>query len=64
LPRRRVKQSTPQLARGGEASEVDDGLIRIIGVKSTLEQLVAGRAIASSGVRSFACRWRAISLEN
>jgi DNA invertase Pin-like site-specific DNA recombinase len=39
--------------------EVDDGLIRIVGDKSTLEQAVAGRVMASGGVRRRVPKWRA-----
>ena len=39
--------------------EVDDGVIRIIGDKATLEQAVAGRVMASGGVRRRVPRWRA-----
>jgi site-specific DNA recombinase len=39
--------------------EVDDGLIRIIGDKATLEQAVAGRVMASGGVRRRVQNWRA-----
>ena len=38
--------------------EVDDGVIRILGSKATLEQAIAGRAVASVGVRSFERKWR------
>ena len=39
--------------------EVDDGLIRIVGDKATLEQAVAGRVMASGGVRRRVPKWRA-----
>jgi len=38
---------------------VDDGLIRIVGDKATLEQAVAGRVMASGGVRRRVPNWRA-----
>ncbi len=38
--------------------EVDDHVIRIIGDKSTLEQAIAGREIASAGVRRCEPKWR------
>ena len=38
--------------------EVDDGVIRILGSKATLEQAIAGRAATSVGVRSFERKWR------
>lgn len=37
--------------------EVDDGVIRIVGDKTTLEQAVGGKGFAASGVRSFARKW-------
>jgi site-specific DNA recombinase len=40
--------------------EVDDGVVRIIGDKSTLEQAIAGRVMASGGVRRCVPKWRAI----
>ena len=39
--------------------EVDDGVIRIVGDKATPEQAVAGRAMASGGVRRRVPKWRA-----
>ncbi len=38
--------------------EVDDGVVRIIGDKSTLEQVIAGKAVASGGVRRCVPKWR------
>ena len=42
-----------------ERIEVDDGVIRIIGDKSTLEQAVDGKPEASGGVRRSVPRWHA-----
>ncbi len=42
-----------------ERIEVDDGGIRIIGDKSTLEQAVDGKLEASGGVRRSVPRWHA-----
>jgi site-specific DNA recombinase len=39
--------------------DVDDHAVRIIGDKSTLEQAVAGRIVASGGVRRCVPKWRA-----
>ncbi len=39
--------------------EVDDGVVRIIGDKSTLEQAIAGKAVAAGGVRRCVPKWRA-----
>ncbi len=39
--------------------EVDDDVIRIIGNKATLEQIIAGREATPGGVRSFERNWRA-----
>ena len=39
--------------------EVDDEVVRIVGDKSTLEQAVAGRAMASGSVRRCIPKWRA-----
>jgi site-specific DNA recombinase len=39
--------------------EVDDGVIRIIGDKDTLEQAVAGRVVAAGRVRRCIPKWRA-----
>lgn len=39
--------------------EVDDGVVRIIGDKSTLEQAVAGLSLAADGVRRCVPKWRA-----
>lgn len=39
--------------------EVDDGLIRVVGNKATLEQAIAGHAGNLSGVQSFERKWRA-----
>ena len=39
--------------------EVHDGLIRIVGDNATLEQAVAGRVMASGGVRRRVPKWRA-----
>ena len=38
--------------------EVDDEVVRIIGEKSTLEQAIAGKAVASGGVRRCVPEWR------
>ena len=38
--------------------EVDDGVVRIIGDKSTLEQAIAGKAVAGGGVRRSVPKWR------
>jgi hypothetical protein len=38
--------------------EVDDHAIRIIGHKSTLEQAIAGRIVASGGIRRCLPKWR------
>ena len=38
--------------------EVDDNVIRIVGDKATLEQALAGRSIASVGVRRCGPKWR------
>ncbi|WP_280712001.1 recombinase family protein [Bradyrhizobium sp. BR13661] len=38
--------------------EVDDHVIRIVGDKATLEQAVAGRVVASGGVRRSVPKWR------
>jgi len=34
-------------------------LIRILGSKATLEQVIAGRTVGSAGVRSYEWKWRA-----
>ena len=39
--------------------EVDDGLIRIVSDNAKLEQVVAGRVMASGGVRRGVPKWRA-----
>ena len=39
--------------------EVDDGVIRIIGEKSTLEQAIAGDVVSAGGVRRSVPKWRA-----
>ncbi|WP_173043510.1 hypothetical protein [Bosea sp. ANAM02] len=39
--------------------EVDDGVVRMIGDKSTLEQAVAELLLAADGVRSSVPKWRA-----
>ena len=39
--------------------EVDDGVVRIIGDKATLEQAIAGKAVAAGGVRRCVPKWRA-----
>ena len=39
--------------------EVDDGIVRIFGNKSTLEQAIAGREVRSASVRGFERKWRA-----
>ena len=39
--------------------EVDDEVVRITGSKATLEQVIAGKAVGSAGVRSFERNWRA-----
>lgn len=39
--------------------EVDDGVVRIVGDKSTLEQAVAGLSLAADGVRRCVPKWRA-----
>jgi site-specific DNA recombinase len=39
--------------------EVDDGVVRIIGDKATLEQAILGRAVAAAGVRRCVPKWRA-----
>ena len=41
-----------------ERIEVDDGVIRIVSDKATLEQAVAGRVMASGGVRRRVPKWR------
>ncbi len=38
--------------------EVDDGIVRIIGDKSTLEQAIAGKMVAAGGVRRCVPKWR------
>jgi site-specific DNA recombinase len=38
--------------------EVDDNVIRIIGDKSTLEQAIAGKKTANTGVRRCVRKWR------
>lgn len=38
--------------------EVDDHAIRIIGDRATLEQVVAGKSVPASGVRSLVRKWR------
>lgn len=40
--------------------EVGDHTIRIIGDTATLEQVVAGKSVSATGVRSFVRKWRAI----
>lgn len=40
--------------------EVDDHVIRIVGDKATLEQAVAGRVVASGGVRRCVPKWRSL----
>ncbi len=44
--------------------EVDDGVVRIIGDKSTLEQAIAGKAIAGGGVRRCVPKWRSLGDSN
>ena len=44
--------------------EVDDNVIRIIGDKATLEQVVAGRQTTPGGVRSFERNWRSLGDSN
>ena len=44
--------------------EVDDGIVRIIGDKSTLEQAIAGKAVASGGVRRCVPKWRSLGDSN
>ena len=39
--------------------EVDDGVVRIIGAKSTLEHAIAGKVVASGSVRRCVPKWRA-----
>jgi len=39
--------------------EVDDGVIRILGSKATLEHATGGRVVGSARVRSFERKWRA-----
>lgn len=39
--------------------EVDDGVVRIVGDKATLEQAVAGLTLAADGVRRCVPKWRA-----
>ena len=43
-----------------DAVEVDDGLIRIHGSKSTLEQAIVTNSQADKGVRSFVHKWRSL----
>lgn len=38
--------------------EVDDHAIRIVGDRATLEQVMAGKSVPASGVRSFVRKWR------
>jgi site-specific DNA recombinase len=47
-----------------DAVEVDDGLIRIHGSKSTLEQAVIAGSQADKGVRSFVRKWRSLGESN
>jgi hypothetical protein len=44
--------------------EVDDGVVRIIGDKASLEQAVAGLSLAADGVRRCVPKWRAIQDKN
>ncbi len=37
----------------------DEGIVRIVGSKSTLEQAIAGKVVASGGVRRRVPKWRA-----
>jgi len=39
--------------------EVDDGVVRIVGDKSTLEQAIAGKIVTGGGVRRCIPKWRA-----
>lgn len=39
--------------------EVGDGIVRIIGEKSTLEQAIAGQTVVAGGVRRSVPKWRA-----
>lgn len=39
--------------------EVDDHVVRVIGDTATLEQVVAGKSVPASGVRSLVRKWRA-----
>ncbi|WP_156410337.1 hypothetical protein [Bosea sp. Root381] len=39
--------------------EVDDHAIRIVGDRGTLEQVVAGKSVPATGVRSLVRKWRA-----
>jgi site-specific DNA recombinase len=47
-----------------DAVEVDDGLIRIHGSKSTLEQAIVANSQADKGVRSFVRKWRSLGESN
>jgi site-specific DNA recombinase len=47
-----------------DAVEVDDGLIRIHGSKSTLEQAIVINSQADKGVRSFVHKWRSLGESN
>jgi hypothetical protein len=40
--------------------EVDDHVVRVIGDTANLEQVVAGKSVPASGVRSLVRKWRAI----
>ncbi|MBN8960605.1 MAG: hypothetical protein J0H71_05690 [Rhizobiales bacterium] len=40
--------------------EVDDHVVRAIGDTATLEQVVAGKSVPASGVRSFVPEWRSL----
>ncbi len=42
-----------------ERVEVDDHVIRIVGDKATLQEVIAGGAVAANGVRGFVPKWRA-----
>ena len=44
--------------------EVDDHVIRIVGDKATLEQVVAGKALSTFGVRTFGRKWRPLRDSN
>lgn len=39
--------------------EVDDHVVRVVGDTATVEQVVAGKSVPASGVRSFIRKWRA-----